>query len=252
MIDEFSITLPYAKTKRRRKVYVYLPTDYDSSDRRYPVLYMFDGQNLFSDEEATYGKSWGLSAYLDYTDTPLIVASIECNTDRKNGRLKEYSPFDFSDPEFGNIPGYGKETMDYLTTVFKAKIDKRYRTLPDRVNTFISGSSMGGLMTIYAMTDYSDSFSRGAALSPSLWTHADIIRDMISSSPRAHESRIFLDYGEDEMEKRSKMASDFGSVVSAFIESGYVTLSRIVPHGDHSEASWEREVPFFIPFLLEE
>ena len=66
--------------EEERRAYVYLPTMYEADpDRRYPVLYMFDGQNVFFDEDATYGKSWGMADYLDYTDTPLIVAAVECN-----------------------------------------------------------------------------------------------------------------------------------------------------------------------------
>ena len=77
----------------QRRVYVYLPTMYEADpERRYPVLYMFDGQNVFFDEDATYGKSWGVADYLDYTDTPLIVAAVECNAGPNNERLVEYSP----------------------------------------------------------------------------------------------------------------------------------------------------------------
>ena len=75
MIDEWEIEIPSLSGDKKRKAYVYLPEDYEYSDRRYPVMYMFDGHNLFFDGEATFGKSWGLKDYLDRTNTPLIIAA---------------------------------------------------------------------------------------------------------------------------------------------------------------------------------
>ena len=70
MIKKWSVSYPAVNGTEQRRVYVYLPTMYEADpDRRYPVLYMFDGQNVFFDEDATFGKSWGLANYLDYTDT---------------------------------------------------------------------------------------------------------------------------------------------------------------------------------------
>ena len=92
MIKKWSIRYPAVGGEEERRAYVYLPTMYEADpDRRYPVLYMFDGQNVFFDEDATYGKSWGVADYLDYTDTPLIVAAVECNAGANNERLVEYS-----------------------------------------------------------------------------------------------------------------------------------------------------------------
>ena len=80
MVKKWSVSYPAVNGTEQRRVYVYLPTMYEADpDRRYPVLYMFDGQNVFFDEDATFGKSWGVADYLDYTDTPLIVAAVECN-----------------------------------------------------------------------------------------------------------------------------------------------------------------------------
>ena len=80
MVKKWSVSYPAVNGVEQRRVYVYLPTMYEADpERRYPVLYMFDGQNVFFDADATYGKSWGVADYLDYTDTPLIVAAVECN-----------------------------------------------------------------------------------------------------------------------------------------------------------------------------
>ena len=144
MIKKWSIRYPAVGGEEERRAYVYLPTMYDADPgRRYPVLYMFDGQNVFFDEDATYGKSWGVADYLDYTDTPLIVAAVECNAGANNERLVEYSPYRFDDKQYGHFDGKGKDTLNWFVHEFKPFIDANYRTQPDRAHTFIGGSSMG-------------------------------------------------------------------------------------------------------------
>ena len=111
MIKKWSVSYPAVNGTEQRRAYVYLPTMYEAEpDRRFPVLYMFDGQNVFFDEDATYGKSWGVADYLDYTDTPLIVAAVECNAGPNNERLVEYSPYRFDDPTYGHFDGKGQAT----------------------------------------------------------------------------------------------------------------------------------------------
>ena len=87
MVYDWEIEIPPLTGGRKRKAYIYLPDGYDGVEDRYPVMYMFDGHNLFSDKEASYGKSWGLADYLDYTRTRLIIAAVECNQSG-NGRLE--------------------------------------------------------------------------------------------------------------------------------------------------------------------
>ena len=88
MIQKWDVTIPALTGEEPRGVYLYLPADYDyAPERRYPVLYMFDGHNVFFDSDATYGKSWGLGEYLDAYGVPLIVAAVECNHHPDNGRL---------------------------------------------------------------------------------------------------------------------------------------------------------------------
>ena len=94
MIEKGTILFPAAEGEEERTYYVYLPDEaLDEPEYRYPVLYMFDGHNVFFDEDATYGKSWGMGEYLEATYTPLIVAAVECDHNPPNGRLCEYSPY---------------------------------------------------------------------------------------------------------------------------------------------------------------
>ena len=253
MVKKWKVVFPAPTGPEERWAYIYLPESYyDHPRKRYPVLYMFDGHNLFSDEEATYGKSWGLSDYMDFTETQMIIAAVECNHSPDNGRLMEYAPFSFEDPGFGSIPGYGKETMEWLIHTFKPDIDRHYRTLKTRSHTFIGGSSMGGLMSLYAIIAYNEYFSGAAALSPSLWTQPEKIESMIRSIRVRRNTRIYMDYGSEELRNHPGMKKEFQKVVAMLLKKNIYLTSRIVPGGEHCEASWEKQIPFFMNTLLYE
>lgn len=253
MYEEWTITIPQLTGEEERKAYVYVPEEaLTDPDARYPVLYMFDGQNLFYDEDASYGKCWGIREYFTEHDVPMIVAAIECNhhdeRDECGGRLSEYSPFDFENKHFGKITGRGKITMDHLVNEFKPYIDANYPTLPEREYTFISGSSMGGLMTVYALMEYNDVFSRGAALSPAFGFSPALIKDMIKSA-KIGRTVLYMDAGSQEM--RSDWSRRiYGEVTKQLIRKGVLMDSRVVPDGFHSEASWEMSIPFFLNTLF--
>ena len=253
MYQQWSVTLPELTGDETRNAYLYVPDGAAADDaRRYPVLYMFDGQNLFRDADATFGKSWGLLDYLTSRNVPLILAAVECShhdeADECGGRLSEYSPFDFSAPRWGDIRGRGRLTMDWLVNTFKPDIDARFPTLPDRGHTFIAGSSMGGLMTLYALTVYNDVFSRGAALSPSLGFCPGEIHRMIADA-KLQKTVLYMDNGAKEM-PRARSKALFGGVAAQLIEKGVLLTCRVVPRGEHSERSWEKQIPFFLPTLL--
>ena len=250
MIDKWELTIPELTGDKTRRAYVYLPDWWEEgSEERFPVLYMFDGHNVFFDDDATYGKSWGLSEYLTYTDTPLIVAAVECNHDPNNGRLAEYSPYPFR-YNHARVPGLGKITMDWFTQVFKPEIDQNFPTRPGREDTFIAGSSMGGLMSLHALLVYIHICSRAAALAPSLWVTPGKLTALIRSAHPAPGSVLYMDYGSQELANHPHMLRDLGKAAQLLLEKDIYLDFRIVPGGDHSEASWERQVPFFINTLL--
>ncbi len=253
MIEKWDITIPKLTGDEVRNAYIYLPESYNyDTDIRYPVLYMFDGHNVFFDEDATYGKCWGMKEYMDHTETPLIIAAVECNHSPDHGRLKEYSPFDFSEPQFGRITGKGKITMEWFVHTFKPYIDRHFRTLPDRKHTFIAGSSMGGLMSLYAVLEYNDVFSRAAALSPSLWLSPADSERMIKRSRPLPDTVIYMDYGSREMGNHLKMRRALGKAATLLLEKRILLDCRIVPGGEHCEASWEKQIPFFMNTLMYE
>ena len=254
MVKEWKIQIPALTGRERRRAWCYVPDRaFAEPERRFPVLYMFDGQNLFRDADASYGKSWGLLSYLTAHDIPLIVAAVECNhhaeQDKVGGRLSEYSPFDFTDTHWGDIRGRGALTMDYFVNVFKPHIDAHYPTNPDRGHTFIAGSSMGGLMTLYALAAFGDTYSRGAALSPSLMFSPKEVRALLKGA-RWNRTVLYMDVGSDETGPRGRAA--FADTAALLMKQGALVTSRIVPGGKHSEASWEQQIPFFLNTLLYE
>ena len=252
MIDCFDVTIPALTGDEPRRAWVYVP-DFAEEDRklRFPVLYMFDGHNLFFDEEATYGKCWGLKEFLEDSEAPLMVAAAECNHGHNNERLMEYSPFSAEMFDSGYIKGKGKATMDWYVEELKPYVDANYPTLPDREHTFLGGSSMGGLMTLYGVLRYNKIFSRGAALSPSIWFARDKLESLIRNARVGKDTVLYMDYGQKEMWNR-KMMDWFGRVTGMLMEKNINVTSRIVPGGTHSEASWEKQIPYFINTLLYE
>ena len=252
MIEVWDVTLPELTGGERRRAYIYLPESAGHEEgQSFPVLYMFDGHNVFFDEDATYGKSWGMGEYLDAHGTPLIVAAVECNHDPDNGRIREYAPYSFSARGFGNIEGRGPLTMDWLIRSFKPEIDRRFPTKPDRRHTFIAGSSMGGLMSLYAVSCFNDVFSRAAALSPSLDFDSKRLAALLNAADIGADTVLYMDMGETELGWRST-GRCFWRFAKLLSEKGVRVTARIVPDGRHCEASWEKQIPFFLPALLYE
>lgn len=246
MVETFDVSItPYGLTRR---TFVYLPDDWQTSGKKYPVLYMFDGHNLFFDSTATYGTCWGLKEYCD-AHPNWIIAAPECNHEG-NKRLEEYCPY--QSDWFGGIAGTGHEYMEWLTKEFKPMMDKRYPTLPGRANTAIGGSSMGGLMSLYALLQYNDTFSRAAALSPSIWVAPDKLAGLVGRAKLEPGTVLYMDYGSREMGNHDGMRCGFAEMCSKVLTRGIHLTSRIVPGGTHSEASWEKQLPFVFHTLMYE
>lgn len=253
MIEKWPVVLPALTGREPRTVYVYTPDwAQEDPDARFPVMYMFDGHNVFFDSDATFGKSWGMKEFMEYSSTPMIIVAVECNHSPDNGRLKEYSPFSFREASVGSIEGKGKLYMDWLVQDLKPLIDRRYPTMPDREYTFIAGSSMGGLMSLYAVLTYNHIFSRAACLSPSIWVAPRPMRKLISKAVVDPETVIYMDYGSEELANHNGMQDLFADTTSQLMSKGLWLTSRIIPGGKHCEASWEEQIPFFINTLLYE
>jgi predicted alpha/beta superfamily hydrolase len=249
MVHTWELTIPKLSGDKTRRGYVWLPEDYAKfPKRRYPVLYMFDGHNVFFDSHATYGKSWGMAEYLKKSKKQLIVVAVECNH-QGNGRLQEYSPFDFDNDTVGSISSRGREYMDWLVKELKPEIDKQLRTLPDREHTILCGSSMGGLMALYGATVYNRYFQRAASLSPSLWVAPDKVMEMVATASIRNDTCIYMDYGSMEIYNHAPTANILIAVSQLLLTKRVNLAFRIVPGGTHSEASWEQQIPIFMQCL---
>ena len=249
MVKKWNITIAQLSGDKTRRAYIYLPESYErQKDKRYPVMYMFDGHNVFFDSDATYGKSWGMNKYMQKSKKELIIVAVECNHEG-NCRLQEYSPISFDNATLGRIKGKGRSYMNWLIHEFKPFIDANYRTLPDRANTILAGSSMGGLMAVYGCCSFNHVFQRAACLSPSLWVDSGKLIELVARSHVKKDTCIYMDYGSEEMFNHAAN-SEALMAMSHLLPSKRVNLTvRVVPGGNHSEASWEKQIPIFMECL---
>ena len=249
MVKKWDVVIPKLSGEMARKAYIYLPDSYKKEkEKRYPVMYMFDGHNVFFDEDATFGKSWGMNKFLQDSGKELIVVAVECNHEG-NRRLIEYAPITYTNSEHGKIRGKGNVMMHWMVSTLKPYIDENYRTLPDRLNTILAGSSMGGLMALYGVCAYNHVFQRAACLSPSLWVAPGKVLEMVARARIRRDTCIYMDYGELEIFNHAANAESMISTAHLLMTKRVNLALRIVPGGNHSEASWERQIPIFMDCL---
>lgn len=248
MLQQFDMWI--TPLNRATTIHLHLPDDYYNSQERYPVVYMFDGQNLFVDDEATFGTCWGLEDFLRSYDKPFVVVGIECDH-RGSQRLQEYTPYVLSQTFFSRTTGDGAKLMDWIVHELKPFIDKSYRTWPHREATGIAGSSMGGLMAMYAVCHYNEVFSKAACLSPSLMIAVDETIDEMTSNFIQADMRIYWSFGSKELSpsdriRVQRMIQDLEEILEERGGRGHVL---ILEGARHNEQSWRRQNPLYFDFL---
>ncbi|HEY6222960.1 MAG TPA: alpha/beta hydrolase-fold protein [Gemmatimonadales bacterium] len=221
------------------------PAGYRSGERRYPVLYMQDGQNLF-DPRTSFAGDWGLSTALGWASRrgiePIVVGIYNAG----RARFDEYSPF----AEPGSGGGAGDRYLAFLCGTVKPLVDSGFRTLTDRAATGIAGSSLGGLISLYAFFRLQSVFGFAGALSPSLWFGNEAIFDVVARSPRP-AGRIYLDIGVREGERHVMLARTMRDLLIARGFEPRRTLRYVEDkNGAHREADWGRRFRKALPFLL--
>lgn len=243
----------YSPKNKNRMLHIYLPDDYDSSTKSYPVFYFFDGHNLFVDSHATYGKSWGLASYLKKHRTKIIICGIECGHEGDE-RLDEYCPYPLSNAFGHSLSGLGSTTLDWIVNEVKPYMDENFRTLPDRLHTGIAGSSMGGLMSLYGVLHHNDVFSMAGCLSSSIGICMKELEREVKLSNLSPSTRIYLSYGTEEIKYFDRRASldKKNMKLKTLIEEKGVSAVMLyeMENGEHCERDWEKQNPIFIPFLL--
>ena len=228
---------------RNRRIWIYLPPDYYSSLKRYPVLYMQDGQNLF-DEATSFSGEWGVDEYLDSMykkgKKEVIVIGID---NGQNKRMSEYNPWEFQ--QFGK--GEGDQYVDFLVKTLKPFIDKTYRTDKDRKNTYIAGSSMGGLISYYAVLKYPKIFGGAGIFSPAFWT-APRIADFTDKHSKNIQSKMFF-YGGGKEGKT--MIPEMKMIENKISKSSKVRVKEIIdPEASHNENAWKKWFPAFYEWTI--
>jgi len=227
---------------RHRRVWIYLPDSYSSSKKKYPVLYMQDGQNVFDDATSAYGE-WGVDEALDSLGKQhkeIIVVAIDNGGDK---RMNEYSPFDME--QYGK--GEGSQYIDFLVQTLKPYIDKHYRTMKDEKNTFIAGSSMGGLISFYAVLKYPKIFGGAGVFSPSFWI-APQLKNIEPDKAKKVKGKIYFYAGQAEGEH---MVPDMLNVFEQMrIHSKAKMQTVIRADGKHNEPTWRNEFPLFYKWIL--
>ena len=228
-----------------RALTLYLPPSYARGGRHYPVLYMQDGQNLFDPEESFAG-SWRVDIAMDQAAGRGFEGIAVGIPHAGEGRLAEYSPFD--DAEGG--VGRGREYVAYLAGTIKPLVDARYRTSPGRGTTCVAGSSMGGLISLFAFLARPDVFGAAAAMSPSLWYANRAIFGAVEAAP-FQPGRIYLDVGQREGEQTLEDARRLRDLLLA---KGYRKGDQLRyvedRAGGHEEVAWGRRLRAALPFLL--
>ncbi|HEX9160785.1 MAG TPA: alpha/beta hydrolase-fold protein [Thermoanaerobaculia bacterium] len=232
-----------------RDITIYVPAGYDErGDRRYPVLYMQDGQNLFEAERSFAGHSWRLREAADdaigeRTASPMIIVGVD---NAGTARIDEYAPT--HDP----IKNGGGRADDYarmLLEELKPLIDSRYRTMTDGETTGIGGSSLGGLVSMHVALAHPEAFGRVAALSPSVWWHDQVILREIDEFRSERRPWVWLDAGGREGAEAISGAKALRDRLRA---RGW-TEENLQYHeerrGDHSERAWAGRARKVLEFL---
>ncbi len=257
-----------------RDVWVYLPPVYLQNSRaRLPVLYLHDGQNLFSAQDASYGVEWQVDEAFDaaaeagtcdddpsrtcqndgdcplsacHTFAPAIVIGVQSTA----ARIEEYTPT--ADSTYGG--GRGDVYLQFLATELKPQVDAALRTQPGPEGTLLAGSSLGGLISVHAGLTQPEVWGRIGALSPSSWWDERSIVSAVAAS--AHQTprpfRVYVDVGDSGPTEDGK--ADTELLAAAFRDAGYTDgedfLFLVSPGDAHNEAAWARRFPGALRFLL--
>ncbi len=261
---------PMRRLKRLRSLRIYLPPDYERNKNRYPVIYMHDGQNLFDEDTSTFGDIWNVQNVLDglYNEgknNGIIVVGIDSDS---NLRFLEYSPWknksmeeSMPNVELTHLPGGGGfRYIDYIVNELKPYIDKNFRTLIDRDNTAICGSSMGGFISLAAGIKYQEVFSKVAALSSASFFAEKELRNLIVDTGRKLPMKIYMDVGT--RETSNPEVTEFPEIYIRSNKAIYKTFKdigfnddevkfKVVEGAIHNEREWAKRFPDIIEWLFD-
>jgi predicted alpha/beta superfamily hydrolase len=229
-VSTFTMEVPQLKTTR--KIWLYLPIGYETSNKKYPVIYMHDAQNLF-DSKTAFAGEWNVDKKLDSLRSQLIVVGIENGGEK---RINELTPY--KNPKYGG--GETDKYLDFIVNTLKPEIDKKYRTKPNAKNTTIMGSSLGGLTSYYAVLKYPDVFGKAGVFSPAFWINRAEINNLTTNSKKL-KAKIYFLCGDSEGDDDS-MVKDLNNIELLLNTNRcyclHLNKKVIVKGGHHNEKLW--------------
>jgi predicted alpha/beta superfamily hydrolase len=232
---------------RPRTVRIYLPPGYEAApDARYPVLYLHDGQNLF-DDATSYVGEWGVDESLDALAAeglPFIAVGVDHGVDK---RINELTPW--LQPKFGRAEGI--EYLEFVARTVKPFVDAHYRTLPGREHTLVGGSSMGGVMSHYAVYKYPQVFGKALVFSPAYWTGLALPFDYTVGRCLPPGTRYYAVTGSKEGAEALQDLAHMTAVMKANAAPGVAMFSEVREGAEHNERFWREEFPKAIRWLFQ-
>jgi len=249
-------SLPIPTSSHPRKLRVLLPDGYEHSNKKYPVLYMHDGQNLFDDETAYGNHSWRIYETLKIIGLDQIIV---VGIDNSDLRLFEYSPWK-SVPEVKKITtietgGLGDIYADFIVYQVKPHIDQTYRTLHSYEHTMIAGSSMGAYISAYIAVKYPFVFSIVGLFSLASWFNEPDFLNFLHSSQIDFNQRYFISIGQKESSDENNLA--FNEIylnnsrnLKMLLESKHVKdIFYIETDDKHHELAWRKTFKEFVLWI---
>lgn len=226
---------------RKRRIWIYLPPDYHTSQKSFPVVYMHDGQNLFDNKTAFAGE-WNIDETMNKLfrdqNMSLIIVGIDNDVD---SRIEDYSPYR-NDKHGG---GGGDAYVQFIANTLKPYIDSNYKTLKESSNTAIIGSSLGGLLSHYAALNYPEVFGKAGIFSPSFWFTKAEIQENTEEKALNKLSKLYYLVGDKEGDAQemeiSPVVKDTEDVITLLKTNGFSAAniqSKVVSGGEHNEKLW--------------
>lgn len=241
---------------KERKIRVYLPVGYENASCSYPVLYMHDGQNVFTDDAAFGGESLRLADDLDQQRFDLIVVAID-RPQLNEDRVNEYCPWEngrFSRTILGEtspLGGKGKDYVEVIINEIKPLIDSEFRTLPNR--TSMAGISLGGLITTYAACCYPHIFNRIACLSSAFYRNQEDIEKWIHEADLTAIKKLYMDCGTNELvedERVSRLFLSSNQSVYQLLRKKIQDISfQKIDRAAHDYSCFKKRMPEVLSFL---
>ncbi|HKL03101.1 MAG TPA: alpha/beta hydrolase-fold protein [Cryomorphaceae bacterium] len=230
---------------RKRRISALLPFDYYQSEKAYPILILKDGQNLF-DEAAPFGN-WAIDQELEkmaaHGHSDLIVIAIDHGGE---DRITEYLPY--FNPKYGK--GEGELYLKFIEDTLIPYVHKKYRTKKGREHLGIGGSSMGGLISLFAGLNHQETFGKFMVFSPSLWIAPKIFQQAENYRPEL-KSKFYIYAGGKESANHMPNVLRFEkTLLNRATKHQNIELKLSVnPDGEHSERFWRAEFPGAVNWL---